>query len=303
MKNHIRSIILPIAMLLAVLLHQYCGAVYFLAPYLVFTMLFMAYTAIDVKKMRISRLIVCLIVVQTILTVGFFGILKLIGLSEVICDSVLVCCLTPVAASVVVVSCALGASRETVTAFTIIDNLYIAILAPALFSLIGTGQQELTYFQSFWKILCRISPQIVFPFFAAMFTQFCMPRLNAAIVEIKGYSLYVWATTLTIILGKTYDDVITAPDPQWELVAILTIISAVLCAILFSVGKHLGERHGEKIAGGQVLGQKNTSFGIWMAIEYLSPMSAVAPALYSVWQNFFNSYQMYVHDKNHEPET
>lgn len=62
MKNHIRSIILPIAMLLAVLLHRYCSHVYFLAPYLVFTMLFMAYTAIDFKKMHISKLIVFLLI-------------------------------------------------------------------------------------------------------------------------------------------------------------------------------------------------------------------------------------------------
>lgn len=301
MKTHIRSIILPIAMLVGFLCHKYCGAVYFLAPYLVFTMLFLSYTAIDVKKMRVSKLDVYLLIAQSLLTIGLFAILKLLHVNVDLCNSVLVCCLTPVAASVVVVSCALGASRETVTTFTIIDNLYIALLAPALFSFIGDN--EIAYWQSFWMILRRISPQIVFPFFAALFTQFCMPKVNAFFVRIKGCSLYVWALTLTIILGKTFDDVVTNPDPQWGLVAIITVVSAALCTLLYSVGKYLGALRGEKVAGGQLLGQKNTSFGIWMAIEFLSPMSAVAPAIYSVWQNFFNSWQMYVHAKHHGKET
>lgn len=301
MKSHIRSIILPIAMLLAVLLHRYCSHVYFLAPYLVFTMLFMAYTAIDFKKMHISKLIVFLLIAQSILCIGLYEILKFFGISQVICDSVLVCILTPVAASVVVVSCALGASRETVTMFTVVDNLFIALLAPALFTLMGRGDPNMTYLESFWKILCRIAPQIVFPFFAAIFTQFCMPKFNSFVVKHKGKSLYVWALTLTIILGKTWDDMLASS--QWALVGWLTLISLILCAILFSIGKWIGNIRKEKIAGGQLLGQKNTSFGIWMAIEYLSPMCAVAPAIYSMWQNFFNSYQMYIHDKHHQPET
>lgn len=296
LKNYIRSIILPIAMLLAVLLHKYCSMLYFLAPYLVFTMLFMAYTAIDVKKMRVTRLEVMLLAAQAVLVVGCYEIMKWCGLSQVLCDSVLVCILTPVAASVVVVSCALGADRETVTTFTIIDNLFIALLAPMLFTLMGRGG-DLSYWESFWKILSRIAPQIVFPFFAAILTQLCMKRFNAFVVRHKRKSLYVWAFTLTIILGKTWHDVITAPEPQWRLVGIQTLVSAALCALLFAVGKWLGSIRNEKVAGGQLLGQKNTSFGIWMAIEYLTPMATVAPAVYSMWQNFFNSWQMFQHDR------
>ena len=299
-KKYNRSIVLPFAMAVAVICHRYCSMVYFLAPYLVFTMLFMAYTAIDVRKMHISKLDILLLVAQTILVVGCYELLKLCGLAQVLCDSVLVCILTPVAASVVVVSCALGASRETVTTFTIIDNLYIALLAPALFTLMGRGG-DMSYWASFWKILCRIAPQIVFPFFAALLTQSLMPKFNGFVVKHKAKSLYVWALTLTIILGKTFSDILQ--EGQWGIVGIQALLSAALCAVLFLVGKWLGAIRKEKLAGGQLLGQKNTSFGIWMAIEYLSPLASVAPALYSVWQNFFNSWQMFQHDRRGGKET
>ena len=300
--NYIRSIILPIAMLLAVLFHRWCGAVYFLAPYLVFTMLFMAYTAIDVKKMRISKLDIYLILAQTILVVVPYFLLRLCGVADELCDSLLVVCLTPVAASSVVVSCALGASRETVTTFTILDNLYIALLAPFLFAITGRAEAG-GYWASFWTILCRIAPQIVFPFFAAMLTQLLLPKLNGWFVKNKGKSLYVWALTLTIVLGKTFHDIVTAPERNWTMLSIQAGLSVVMCGVLFAIGKWLGAKRKEKMAGGQLLGQKNTSFGIWMGNEFLSPMSSVACALYSVWQNIFNSWQMYQHDKRHEPET
>ena len=300
LKKYNRSIVLPFAMAAAVLFHPYCSMVYFLAPYLVFTMLFMAYTAIDVMNMRISKLDLRRLLAQTILVVGCYEVMKLCGLTKVLCDSVLVCILTPVAASVVVVSCALGASRETVTTFTILDNLYIALLAPALFTLMGRGD-EMSYWASFWKILCRIAPQIVFPFFAALLTQSMFPKFNAFVVNHKSKSLYVWALTLTIILGKTFSDLIESK--QWGIAGIQALLSAALCALLFAAGKQIGTLRKEKIAGGQLLGQKNTSFGIWMAIEYLSPLAAVAPAIYSVWQNFFNSWQMFQHDRRGGKET
>ena len=301
MKVSFRSIVLPLAMIIGFTFHKYASSIYFLAPYLVFTMLFISYTAVDFKKLRITKLISLLLIAQAGFCLGWFFLVKLLGISALMGDSILVCLLTPIAASAVVVSCALGASRETVTTFTIVDNLMVSLLAPALFSAMGTT--ELSYFQEFWHILKRVAPQIVFPLFAALLTQRFTPKVNAFFVRYKGSTLYVWAFTLIVVLGKAFHDVVTAPNPQWNRVALVAAMSAVLCCILYIFGKWVGARQGEKMAGGQMLGQKNTSFGIWMAVEYLSPMAAVAPALYSVWQNCFNSVQMYIHDKNHEPET
>ena len=50
------------------------------------------------------------------------------------------------------------------------------------------------------------------------------------------------------------------------------------------------------MAGGQLLGQKNSAMGIWIANTYLLPLASVFPALYSIWQNLFNSWQMWRKD-------
>ena len=48
-------------------------------------------------------------------------------------QGVLIGVLCPVAASVVVIASMLGAKRETTTAYTIVGNLMVAIIAPVLF--------------------------------------------------------------------------------------------------------------------------------------------------------------------------
>lgn len=291
-QKHIRSLVLPFAILMGLLLHTYCGMLYPIVPGLVFTMLFLSYTAVDVRKMHFSRLDFWLMLIQVSLAVGLYLLLSLLGVNEIITHGVLVGVITPVAASVVVISCALGAKRETVTTFTIADNLMVAVVAPILYSFIGT-HQDLPFFVSFWKIFCRVTPQIVFPFLAAMLLQHLLPKANASIARYSGLSLYVWAFTLTVVLGHTFDDIITSSDPQWHLLLILSAISILLCALQFGLGKIVGSRFGQTMAGGQELGQKNTSFGIWMAVEYLNPFSAVFPAIYSICQNIFNSWQMW----------
>jgi hypothetical protein len=48
------------------------------------------------------------------------------------------------------------------------------------------------------------------------------------------------------------------------------------------------------ITAGQAFGQKNTSLGVWMAQTYLDPLSSLGAAAYIIWQNIFNSVQLFV---------
>ena len=48
------------------------------------------------------------------------------------------------------------------------------------------------------------------------------------------------------------------------------------------------------ITAGQAFGQKNTSLGVWMAQTYLHPLAALGAAAYIIWQNLFNSVQLFV---------
>jgi BASS family bile acid:Na+ symporter len=268
-------------------------------PYLIFTILLLNFVATDIKKMRFTVFDAILMAVQVSLSLGIYLILHLLGVDEIVSQGVLVGVLCPVAASVVVISCMLGANRETVTAYTIFDNLLVALLAPVIFSFVGE-HQDMPFGESFLLIIRRVAPIIALPFFVAWLLQTLLPKANAFLVRYRGLSFYLWAVALFITLGQTIDFIMLKGEENLTSIIILGVVSVLFCVVQFGVGKLIGRHYGDTIAGGQLLGQKNSALGIWMANTYLNPLSAVFPALYSIWQNLFNSWQLWRNDKKVE---
>ncbi|MDE7236460.1 MAG: hypothetical protein K2N66_01395, partial [Paramuribaculum sp.] len=75
----------------------------------------------------------------------------------------------------------------------------------------------------------------------------------------------------------------------------LAVGAGVACVLQFVIGRRIGCRCGDRIAGAQGLGQKNTVLAVWMALTYLNPVASIAPAAYIAWQNTINSIQLYHH--------
>jgi len=294
-----RSLILPLAVLFGFLCHQWCTTLVMIVPYLIFTILLLNFTAVDIRKLRLLHMTgmnIALLMFQIVVSLGGYLLTKLLGGDEVIAQGILIAIICPVAASSVVISCYLGANRETVTAHVILGNLMVAIVAPIFFSFIGV-QQQMPFLESFWLILKRVSPIIAFPFFLALGLQMWIPSANTFINRFKGYSLYIWALALAITLGQTINFIFVHGAENRQNIVILGIVSVLICAVQFGVGKLIGHKYGDTVAGGQMLGQKNSALGIWMANIYLFPLASVSIALYSIWQNLFNSWQMYMYEK------
>ena len=290
--RRLRSYVLPFAIVIGLLFHHYLVYLREVTPYLIFTILLLNYVAVDIKKMKVTMLDVWMMLFQIVLSLGSYFLFKAFGASEMVAQGVLVGVLCPVAAASVVIATILGANRETVTTYTIVGNLMVAIVAPIYFSFIGI-LQDLPFLDSVWLIFRRVAPTIALPFFVAIFLQKVMPGVNAFLCQYKGLSFYLWAAALTITLGQTIDFMFLKGRDEVNNILILGIASIVYCAIQFAFGKWLGGKYGDRIAGGQILGQKNSAMGIWIANTYLLPLAAVFPALYSIWQNLFNSWQMW----------
>lgn len=290
--NKFRSFVLPIAIVLGLLLHKYCAMFTPYVPILIFAMLLLNFAAVDVKKLKITMLDVWLMLFQIIVSMGCYWLVIFLSGSDIIAEGILVGVLCPVASSVVVISCMLGANRETVTTYTILGNLMVAIVAPIYFSFIGQ-QQDMPFLESLWLILKRVSPIIALPFILALCMQHWLPKVNGFLCKIKGASFYLWALALLFTLGQTIDFMFLHGKENINSIIALGIASVIFCVIQFGFGKWLGGKYGDRMAGGQLLGQKNTAMGIWIANTYLNPLASVFPALYSIWQNLFNSWQMW----------
>lgn len=292
-----RSYVLPVAIVLGLLLHKYCAMFSFLVPYIIFAILLLTFSAVDPRKLRMTRLDVWLMFFQIVVSLGSYLALRWIGADNVVAEGVLIGVLCPVASSVAVISCMLGANRETVTAYTVIGNLMVAIVAPIYFSFIG-NQQDMPFFESFWMILRRVGTVIGLPFFLAWAIQIWMPKTHDFLSRHRNKSFYLWACALLFTLGQTIDFIFLHGKGNWHNIVWLGIASLLFCVVQFGFGRWLGGRYGDKISGGQLLGQKNTAMGIWMANYYLTPLASVFMAFYSVFQNVWNSWQMWRSEGN-----
>jgi BASS family bile acid:Na+ symporter len=292
----IRSYVLPIAIVFGLLLHEYCAAFTVVVPYIIFSIILLTFTAVDIHKLRFKPLFVWIILFQVVVSIGGYGLLKILGINEIIAEGVLIGVLCPVAASVAVVSTMLGADRNTVTSYAVIGNLMVSVVAPVYFSFVGQNQ-DMPFLESFLLILKRIGTVIGLPFFIALALQLCLPKVNNFISRYKGLAFYLWAVALFLTLGQTIDFIFLHGKGNWSSILWLGVSALLFCVIQFGLGKWIGHKYGDIIAGGQLLGQKNSAMGIWMANHYLHPLASVYLAFYSVFQNVFNSWQIWRHDQ------
>ena len=291
-----RSYVLPVAILLGFLFHSFSASIAFLVPWLLFAILLLNFVTVDLRHLRFSMLHFWLILFQLTVSAGLYLLVRAVSGNETMAQGFMMCALCPVAASVVVISSMLGADRMTTTTYTMFCNLVMSVAAPLTFTVIGV-HPELTFWQSFLMILRRITPTLALPFFTALALQLWVPKANNWLCRYKNVSFYLWAIALFMTLGRTIDYIFLQGRGNERVIVLGAIFSAVMCAVQFGFGKWLGHRYGDTVAGGQLLGQKNTAMGIWMSNTYLQPLSSVFLAFYIIWQNLFNSLQLWWHDR------
>lgn len=299
MKNHIKTYLLPVAMLLGVLFYKEIEYIVFLSPYLIFMMLLVPYCRLSLKDIRIKPQHLMLLGVQVIVALGvYFAILPF---NKIVAEGAFICMFCPTATSSPVITSMLGGSIASVISYSMLSNLTVAILSPFLFSFIG-AHTELPFGESVWIISRQIFPLIVAPMILAFIMRKAFPRVHKFFYESQSLSFYLWALALIMVLGRSMGYIVSNGEEKAAYESVLAITALAVCGFQFYIGKKIGARYGDKIAGGQGLGQKNTVLCIWMAFTYLTPLSSVAPAAYIVWQNIINSWQLINHERKLEKQ-
>ena len=285
-----RSITMPISMVIGVLLYQPITLFDLWSreistPFFIFTMLFCTFCRVDVRDMKPKMLHVWLMVAQIIAT--FVVYYALLPFGEIVAQGGMICALTPMAMGAMVLAGMLGAKVETMATHSLICNILTAFIIPPLLS--AWGNETCTVVE----ILARVTPLLILPFVVAQLCRWLMPKVADKIGANSMLSFYLWLGSLVIIMGKITNFVIEGGIENARIEIILAVVALVICLVQFGIGHWLGCRCGEKVAGAQALGQKNTIFAIWLSQSFLNPLACIAPTAYIVWQNLVNSYQIY----------
>lgn len=278
--------------------HACSRAVEVIQPALLFAMMFLSSCKLSPKDLRWRPWHFKLLAVQ----LSAFVLLALLSMRfsdkdyAVVLQAAMLCMICPTATASPVITAKLGGSTASITSYLILVNLCVALVVPVFLPLVNPDA-GISFFSAFLSILLKVFPLLLFPLLLAWAVRYFFPKLLQKILKQSDLAFYLWALALALAIAVTTRSLMQS-QIAISLVAGITIVSILACALQFYLGKKIGAPHDDKIAAGQSLGQKNTVFIIWLGYTFLDPVTSLAGGLYSIWHNVFNSYQLYRQSKN-----
>ena len=189
LHRNVKTVAMPSAMVAGALLCRPVTALeawthQMITPSLIFLMLFVTFCRVKPSQMKPSMLHVWLLLFQVVVSAALY--FALLPLDAIVAQGAMICVLAPVAMAAVVIAGMLGANVPTMATYSLLCNMAIALIAPVVLSLAGTGAC------SFTQILARIAPLLIMPFAAAQFCRFLLPKTAKWIGDHSQISFYMW---------------------------------------------------------------------------------------------------------------
>lgn len=283
---------MPISMGVGIVFYPILSQLSFLTPYLIFFMLLLSYSNLSFRLIRFTRLHFYLISVQLLGSLIVYAVLSYL-VDPVVAEGAMICILAPTATSAIVITSMLEGNTASLTAYSLLSNLAVAIAAPVLFTIIGDNFAGISFWGEFGQIGWRIFLLLILPFIISIAISQISPRTHSFIRKQKHMSFYLWNIALIIVTARTVRFLLVEGEGHFQIVGLISFFALIICICQFLIGRRLGKRYNDTVAGGQGLGQKNTILAIWMAQSYLNPISSIGPGAYILWQNIINSYQVW----------
>ena len=322
MRKFFDSNALWLSMLIGAVFYPWLLPLKPILPWLIFFMLFFTFCKVNPLDLRLHKWHGVVLAAQLIFSLATYLLTLYLSGDPVLAQGLLMCFIMPTATAAPIIAGKMGGSIQNLTTFTLLSNFATAIIVPATFPLINPAA-DMTFWPAFLLILSRVAPLLLGPFFSAWLVriiykwrtknEFVLP------VKIAVVPFYLWVASITVLSATVTQTVITNYQSQMTNMLILLACSFFVCLLQFGLGKWIGYKlpapskgrdyqdvlinpaaapknmnEVSSITAGQAFGQKNTSLGVWMAQTYLDPLSALGAAAYIIWQNLFNSAQLFV---------
>ncbi len=281
---------MPTTIILGAVFYPFFIKMAFLTPYLIFVMLFLTFCNMHWHNIRLSKLHLWLILIQILGGMGIY--ILLLPINKALAQGVMICVIAPTATSAPVITGMLKGNVESLTAYSLLSNICVAVITPLFFSLVGETA-SLSFVTGALTISKSVLTVILAPLLLAFLLKIFLPKTTRRIGSVSSLSFWLWALALAIVTARTTAFMVAQDSRNFYTEIALAVGALAVCIFLFAVGKSIGKKYDETIAAGQSLGQKNTVLAIWMAQTYLNPLSSIAPGMYVLWQNMFNSWQIW----------
>lgn len=266
----------------------------YLTPFLIFAQLLLTFCKISPRELMPGPWHGWLLLFQAISSSALAAALLWIPMSieyKEVFEGAMVCLICPTATAAAVITGKLGGSAPSLTTYTLLSNLLAAVAVPLVFPLVEP-HTDITFLTAFLKILSKVFPLLLLPFILAYIFRKFIPPVHRLLLGFHDLAFYLWAVALAIVTGQTVKSLVDS-EAEVYVEILIALGGLITCVLQFYLGKRIGTKYNDRISAGQALGQKNTVLAIWMSYTYLNPLSSVGPGSYVLWQNIFNSYQLW----------
>jgi BASS family bile acid:Na+ symporter len=258
----------------------------YLIQYLLMVMLFFAFLDIEFKPQSMQRSVLWVLLANVAVAFVAYGVLAPFNLTLAL--TAFMTAIAPTAIAAPVIISFIQREVEYVIASVVLTNIAIAFVVPiALPFLIGTQVKI-----SVWDVLQPVLIVMFVPLVLSQLVKVLPANMQIFIRKGKTYSFPVWLVSLFIVSAKASDFLRNDNTDSFSTLAIIALISLVICIVNFSVGALLGGRSHWRESS-QSLGQKNLSFVIWVALTFINPLVALGPMFYILYHHIYNSWLIY----------
>jgi BASS family bile acid:Na+ symporter len=255
--------------------------------WLIMAMLFLVFLQTRLSHASLSRRHLWLL--GTNLALGFagWGLGWLIGGRDVALATFF-CGIAPTATAAPVIISFLRGRVDFVVAAFLLTNVTVAATMPLMLPVVlGRATPE-----AFAEVLGSVGLVVFVPMAIAYLVRMVHPAASAWPGRLRNLSFGMWITAMFLITANASDFIRAHADTPLRLLVQIGGASLAICVASFALGRVVGGREFSR-EGSQSLGQKNTTFTIYLAIAYASPLVALGPTFYVIWHNLWNSWQLH----------
>ncbi|MEZ4775435.1 MAG: hypothetical protein R3D00_19780 [Bacteroidia bacterium] len=255
----------------------------FLVKYFIMLMLFFSFREISLNKDIFHRIQIWLLVFFLGLPLAWYLIVR--NWSETYALAGFVLAIQPTASVAPVIMGYLKGKIAPVTLAILTTNCATALYLPVVLPLIIPASSGVTTLDIFSSVLTVI----LIPLVLAIGIKTFFPTLNKKIDTFNRISFYLFILNVYIAIAKATHFIRFESTAGIGEIAGIALVVVIIFALSLLLGKIAGGKT-MQAEGSMALARKNTIFGIWLGLTYMSPLVALGPMLYILLQNAYHSF-------------
>jgi len=262
----------------------------FMVQYLLMTMLFFAFLDLPAKELSLHPGVFKVLLANLLLGIGWYFLFSLVD--HELAMTAFIIAMAPTAISSTVIVGFIRGKVDFMVAAVLLTNIVAALAIPFILpNVVGTSVHIST-----WDVLLPVLITMFVPLILARLSTRLPEKAQVVLRTGKKLSFIVWLSNLFIISAKASYFMINERSGSLILFFQVAGVALLICIVNFVIGAILGGKDYWQESS-QALGQKNTSFAIWIALAFMSPLVAMGPTIYTFFHHLYNTWQIYRFEK------